>query len=67
MKTIFNTPIKKVFTVNVGTMTKEQAEKTIKELMRSYNEDINPSWLIEYERKLLIESRIKKLENLNSL
>ena len=56
-----------VFTINIGTMTKKQSEKTIKELMRSYNEDINSRWLIEYERKLLIENRTKKLEKLKCL
>jgi hypothetical protein len=62
MKTILNTPEKRVYTINVGTLTRAQAEKALADLMKSYNEDINPRWLIEYDRKLLIENRIKKLE-----
>lgn len=62
--TSFNAPIKKVFTISIGTLTREQAEKQVRELM-SYTS--NPRWLIEYDRKLLIENRKKKLEKLNGV
>lgn len=40
--TSFNASIKKVFKIDVGSISREQAEKSLAELMRSYKEDFNP-------------------------
>jgi len=64
MTTINNTPIKKVFKIDISNITREQAMKSLKELMQSYT-DINPRWLIEYERKTINKSRKEKIMKLN--
>jgi polyhydroxyalkanoate synthesis regulator phasin len=66
MKTIFKKPSKRVITIDVGTMTREQAEEALKELMNEYKFN-NGDWVRQYERKLLIENRKKKLEKLNGV
>lgn len=59
--------MKKTYYINVGNMTREQAENAIKELIKSYKEDINPRWLIEYDRKQLLKKRREKINQLNGI
>ena len=54
--------VKRIFKIDVSSLTREQAEQAVRDLMKSYNEDIywNPRWLIEYERKRLLKNRREK-------
>ena len=56
--------MKKVFKIDVKSMTTKEALKLVRELMQSLSKDINPRWIIEYERKELLKKRKEKLTKL---
>ena len=62
MKTIFKKPSKRVITIDISDWSIKKAEEALKGLMDEYKFN-NGDWVRQYERKLLIESRVKKLEN----
>ncbi len=43
-------------------MTAKQAHAAVRKLLKT---EVNPRWLIEYERKQLLKNRREKIKNLN--
>lgn len=56
----------KKFVIPVGNMTKEQAEKTLAELMKQYHEDVNFDE-VGFKIKMKVKDRKEKFQKLKWL
>ncbi len=65
MYSINNSPERKIIKIPLGNLSREEAEKAIRELTEKWGNPIEdfPDWR-EFQRKELREKRIKKLNKL---
>lgn len=66
MTTIFKKPAKRVFTIDISDWSTNKVEEALEGLMNEYKFN-KGDWLRQYERKLLIENRIEKINQLNGI